>query len=308
MFGFYVHLLLKQGMAKTPYLSLGTISLFVLCTAHLALLLATTAVVDRTEDVTVIEAGDPGSLVYQLNFATNAIYVTANVIADSIFVRALSLNPFMWSMIFVQIVRCHAIWNYDDRVVFLPILATFGVGGLGYFDSGRSIVVSRPLFNLSIGTSVFTTFMLIGLCAGRIWWLAHNAQKVLGHKITTRYNTACVMILESGALYCVGGIIYIILSLHRPHDEAMISAFARTNGAILGQLVGIAPTIIAVRVGLGKSVESVDSSVAIEQAEQRVNLTARGIQTPVDEAHTIVPQVLDLQLYGDHDEVKARAI
>ncbi|KAF8148345.1 hypothetical protein K438DRAFT_2027524, partial [Mycena galopus ATCC 62051] len=212
MFGFYVHLLLKQGMAKTPYLSLGTISLFVLCTAHLALLLATTAVVDRTADVTVIEAGDPGSLVYQLNFATNAIYVTTNVIADSIF-----------------IVRCHAIWNYDDRVVFLPILATFGVGGLGYFDSGRSIVVSRPLFNLSIGTSIFTTFMLIGLCAGRIWWLAHHARKVLGHKTTTRYNTACVMILESGALYCVGGIVYIILSLYRPHDEAMISALARTN-------------------------------------------------------------------------------
>jgi hypothetical protein len=28
-----------------------------------------------------------------------------------------------------QIFRCHAIWNFDDRIIYLPILLTFGVGG-----------------------------------------------------------------------------------------------------------------------------------------------------------------------------------
>ncbi|KAJ6482014.1 hypothetical protein C8R45DRAFT_1100403 [Mycena sanguinolenta] len=235
MFGFYIHILHTRGIPKTRFLPLATISLFILCTAHLALLLAGTTVLDQTDETAVVGAGDPSYLVFQLNFATNVIYVTNNVIADSIF-----------------IFRCHAIWNFDDRIIYLPILLTFGVGGLGYFDSVRLIMVSRPLFNLSIATSVFTSFMLISLSAGRIWWLARKARNVLGQKITTRYNTACVMILESGVLYCVGGIVYIILS--------MTSAFACTNGALLGQLVGIAPTIISVRVGLGSRIWGSDIS------------------------------------------------
>ncbi|KAJ6574199.1 hypothetical protein B0H19DRAFT_1230263, partial [Mycena capillaripes] len=182
MFGFYIHVLHTRGIPTTRFLPLATISLFILCTVHLALLLAGTMVLDPTDETTVVGVGDPSYLVFQLNFATNLIYVTNNVIADSIF-----------------IFRCHAIWNFDDRIIYLPILLTFCVGCLGYFNlyyfySGHSIVVSRPFFNLSIATSVFTTFMLISLSAGRIWWLARKAQDVLGQKITTRYNTACVMI------------------------------------------------------------------------------------------------------------------
>ncbi|KAJ7813325.1 hypothetical protein B0H13DRAFT_2382581 [Mycena leptocephala] len=273
MFGFYIHVLHTRGIPKTRFLPVATISLFILCTAHLALLLAGTTVLDQTDETY------PSYLVSQLNFATNVIYVTNNVIADSIF-----------------IFRCHAIWNFDDRIIFLPILLTFGVGGLGYFDSGRSIVVSRPLFNLSIATSVFTTFMLISLSAGRIWWLSRKARDVLGQKITTRYNTACVMILESGVLYCVGGIVYIILS--------MTSAFACTNGAILGQLVGIAPTIIAVRVGLGKSIESVDSFIATEQ--QRV--APLEIKNAVAPVHSTQGQILYPRPESDRDAAEAEVV
>ncbi|KAJ6514104.1 hypothetical protein DFH09DRAFT_1432977 [Mycena vulgaris] len=258
-------------IAMTRFLPVATISLFILCTAHLALLLAGTTVLDQMDETSVVGAGDPSYLVFQLNFATNVIYVTNNVIADSIF-----------------IFRCHAIWNFDDRIVFLPILLTFGVGGLGYFDSGRSIVVSRPLFNLSIATSVFTTFMLISLSAGRIWWLARKARDVLGQKITTRYNTACAMMsllthvgsLESGVLYCIGGIVYIILSM------------------------GIAPTIIAVRVGLGKSIESVDSFIVTEQ--QRV--APRKIQNDVVLVHSIQDQILYLRPENDRDAEEVEVV
>ncbi|KAJ7200326.1 hypothetical protein GGX14DRAFT_466645 [Mycena pura] len=275
MFGFYIHVLHTRGIPKTRFLPVATILLFILCTVHMTLLVASIAVRDQTDETSVVGAGDPSYLVLQLNFATSVIYVTNNVIADSIF-----------------LFRCHAIWNYDDRIVFLPVLLTFGVGGLGYFDSGRSIVVSRPLFNLSIATSVFTTFILISLSAGRIWWLARKARDVLGQKITTRYNTVCVMILESGSLYCVGGIVYIILSL-RLNNEPMTSAFVWTNGAILGQLVGIAPTIIAVRVGLGlgKSIESVNSFKATEQQP----VAPREIQNAAAPVHSIQDQILYLQ-------------
>jgi hypothetical protein len=109
--------------------------------------------------------------------------------------------------------------------------------------------------------------------------------------------------LESGALYCAGGIPFAVISFYpfinptsatfstafdivsdpavheRLTDGDSSRPFQTPTGAILGQLVvsytcssstfllaplitrdqGIAPTIIAVRVGLGTSVDSVDS-------------------------------------------------
>ncbi|KAJ7195071.1 hypothetical protein GGX14DRAFT_677452 [Mycena pura] len=80
---------------------------------------------------------------------------------------------------------------------------------------------------------------------GRIWMLARTARRVLGAELTGTYHTVCAMILESGALYLCGGITFI--------------AFA-----VLGKFdieSGIAPTIIAVRVALGQSVENVASFI-----------------------------------------------
>ncbi|KAJ7200040.1 hypothetical protein GGX14DRAFT_467296, partial [Mycena pura] len=83
--------------------------------------------------------------------------------------------------------------------------------------------------------SLFTTFILMGLTVGRIWMLARAARRVLGAELTSTYDTVCAMILESGSLYLCGGIVFIAL--------------------------GIAPTIIAVRVALGQSVENVNSFI-----------------------------------------------
>ncbi|KAJ7351518.1 hypothetical protein DFH08DRAFT_957827 [Mycena albidolilacea] len=280
MFAFYLHVLHTKRI-KTRFLSVMTISLFILCTAHFTLVLASTAVLDQTNGYSVIDADDPSSMVFRLNFAANVIYVTSNVIADSIF-----------------IFRCYAIWNFDRRITILPILSTAVFCVVGFFDSNRSIVVSRSMFNAAVGTSVFTTFMLMGLSAGRILWLAWTAKQVLGRTMTTRYRTVCVMILESGAVYCAGGIIYIILALHQPSDEPIGSDFARKNGAILGQLVGIAPTIIAVRAGLEKDVE-------VPEDPQHVK-TVRDIQFPV--TRSIQSQTLYLRPESDQGSAMAEEV
>ncbi|KAJ7466405.1 hypothetical protein FB451DRAFT_1178554 [Mycena latifolia] len=83
----------------------------------------------------------------------------------------------------------------------------------------------------------------------------------MGPKVAKRYHTVCAMILESGAIYGAGGLAYIIMGFVTVHSETM-NYDITTSGAILGQLVGIAPTIIAVRVGLGYSVENEDSFIA----------------------------------------------
>jgi hypothetical protein len=65
-----------RGIPKTRFLPVATISLFILCTAHLALLLAGTTVLDQTDKTSAVGKGEPSYVVFQLNFATNVIYVT----------------------------------------------------------------------------------------------------------------------------------------------------------------------------------------------------------------------------------------
>ncbi|KAJ7104686.1 hypothetical protein C8R44DRAFT_987876 [Mycena epipterygia] len=283
MFGFYIHILHTRRIAKNHFLAVATISLFIFCTVHLALLLASTAFFNESDEASVVRSKphSHGSFTaFSLNRATNVIYVTTNVIADSIF-----------------IFRCYAIWNFQYKVIIFPMLSTLGVSVLGYFDSGHTIRISSLLFDLSIGMSLFTTFMLMGLSAGRIWWVVRKAREVVGPKMISRYYTVCAMILESGAVYCAGGIVFLILSVHHNMSEVVA-----TNGAILGQL-GIAPTIIAVRVGLGKSVESVDSFVTMVQPRVR---GPRDIEPAF--ARSVEHHILDLRPENDHDSTKAEAV
>ncbi|KAJ7331549.1 hypothetical protein DFH08DRAFT_309664 [Mycena albidolilacea] len=284
-----MHILHTRGMPKNRFLNLATISLFIVCTAHLALLLASISLLNQNNEAAAVNLAPPFSgskfnAALNLNRATNAIYVTANVIADSIF-----------------IFRCYAIWNFRRSIIIAPIILTFSGAVVGFIDSASpsTTEVSSFTFALSITLSLLTTFMLMILTAGRIWWLAREARVVMGQKITNRYYTVCAMILESGALYCAGGIAYIIISL-RPANLNQIIA---TNGAILGQLVGIAPTIIAVRVGLGKSIESADSFVAM--AAPRV-MAPRGTRRPTVGSNEGLSWYIRRET--DHDDSQAESV
>ncbi|KAF7378225.1 hypothetical protein MSAN_00247300 [Mycena sanguinolenta] len=292
MFGFYIYILRTRGFSKNRFLAVATIVLFIVCTVHLALLLVSTALFNESYEATVVGSKTrPPLTAFNLNRATNVVYVTSNIIADTIF-----------------IFRCYAIWNFRWKIIVVPALSTLAVAGestssretcaivnlrarlgLGYFDSGTSLRISSSVFDLSILVSLFTTIMLMGLSAGRIWWLAHKARTMGDRKMTNRYHTICAMILESGALYCAGGITFIILSLNQN-----ISEVVATNGAVLGQLVGVAPTIIAVRVGLGKSIESMDSFATIAQPR------AAAVY-----GHSFEPQIFYLKPEGDSGGMKA---
>ncbi|KAJ7463970.1 hypothetical protein FB451DRAFT_1264343 [Mycena latifolia] len=251
LFGFYIHVLHSRGMPNHRWLTVATILLFILCTVHCALQLASTTLDNRA----MIKASSPDLLsgkvntarVY-VNRAANGVYVTSNVVADSIF-----------------ILRCYAIWNFRRTIIIVPTLLTFAVAGLGYFNVFNSLGnpenwipafrVGTFLFDESVGVSVITTFILMGLTAGRIWWIVRVAHPIIGRKTTSRYYGVCAMILESGSLYCAGGIAFVIISIST-------GTVYTTTGAVMGQLVGIAPTMIAVRVGLGRSIDNVESFVA----------------------------------------------
>ncbi|KAJ7765913.1 hypothetical protein DFH07DRAFT_770053 [Mycena maculata] len=285
LFGFYLHVLHTRGIPNNRFLTVATISLFLLCSTHLALLAASTVLNNQFLEGVAIElylAGDKTSS-NNLGVALTTVYVTSNLIADSIF-----------------IFRCYAIWNFRQLVIIIPVVLTVAVAVLGYLDAFWATNFQYPNFSFSwflifpilpITVSLLTTFILM---AGRIWWLARTAQKVMGQRITSRYYTICAMILESGALYCASGIAYLIFTF-RVYGTYTTSG--ATSGAVVGQLVGIAPTIIAVRVGLGKSVESVDSFIATARPRARSPLE---FQPAVASADVVESRVLYLRPQSDH--------
>ncbi|KAJ7909971.1 hypothetical protein B0H13DRAFT_2661276 [Mycena leptocephala] len=134
MFGFYLHVLRKHGFMQYRFLTGATISLFLLCTAHCALLLATTEIANVINGST--ELSRQSLQIYvSLNRASNTIYVTSNAIAD-------------WIFIF----RCYAIWNFRWRIVILPIIMTIIGVGFGYLN----VVLS--LQTVGSDDSLITTF------------------------------------------------------------------------------------------------------------------------------------------------------
>ncbi|KAJ7615322.1 hypothetical protein FB45DRAFT_1107869 [Roridomyces roridus] len=270
LFGFYANILYqKGGLRPQRFLHIATIILFVLSTAHFALLLSSSAIYNHA-NIAVL-AGLPLDLRDKkiggkITEAAIGIYVTSNVIADSIF-----------------IFRCYAIWGFRRSVVAFPILCTIAVAGVGYANviassfkglgatSGGpnnflssltfgSENISSGFFIISILISLGTTLLLMFLSAGRIWYLARSASGLLGPKMTGTYYTIGAMILESGAVYAAGVLLVVILCIFYSNTQLW-------TGAICAQLVGIAPTIIAVRVGLGYSVDNVDSFIVMAHGQ-----------------------------------------
>ncbi|KAJ7652642.1 hypothetical protein B0H17DRAFT_1101361 [Mycena rosella] len=252
MFGFYVYILRGRQMKKQHFLTGSAISLFILGTVHCALVLASAVFETRAMTRSNVDGYTfHATMKKSLGFAASAVYVTNNIIADSIF-----------------IFRCYAIWNFRRTIVILPTILTVAGAGFGYYN-----VVSKfgwqifSGFIISVVLSLCTNLALMVLTVGRIWWLAREARKVMGRKVADRYYTVCAMILESGALYLVSGVVVIVVAFHLPYSQSFddISAAAEhmlCTGAILAQSGAIVPTIIAVRVGLGYSVQNVDSFIA----------------------------------------------
>ncbi|KAJ7215099.1 hypothetical protein B0H12DRAFT_358545 [Mycena haematopus] len=178
----------------------------------------------------------------QVNIVMGASYVTSNVIADGIFIY-----------------RCYCIWGFRKRIIAVPIILLVASGCLGYAsviacgsEGYSEFLFINWLFPLAVVFSVLTNVVLMALTAGRIWWIACGARVIMGPAVVKQYRTVIAMILESGAVYCTPGLLYLIFLGIRPSSTQVIFA-------ALAQVVGIAPTIIVVRVGLGNSVDSVDS-------------------------------------------------
>ncbi|KAJ7268112.1 hypothetical protein B0H12DRAFT_1067888 [Mycena haematopus] len=154
----------------------------------------------------------------QLFYADNMLYVANKCVPPPI------------------IYRCYVIWNRNIYVIVLPII--FGV------DQALPLA---PFFGITLATNVLVT----GLTAGRIWWIGHQARVHLKPDMRARYLASISIIVESGVIYSAGILTYLILGaipFTLPAQDPTVE--------MLAQFVGIVPTLIIVRVGLGVSVQS----------------------------------------------------
>ncbi|KAJ7120270.1 hypothetical protein C8R44DRAFT_174087 [Mycena epipterygia] len=279
LFGFYIHVLLNRPCVHQRGLSIATSFLFLLCTVHCVLEIAYAILANRT----LVEESYDELAKYNGSYrasdavrrGANVLFVTNNLLADTIF-----------------IFRCYAVWSFQRKAIILPITLLLASAVLGYWNIAIDLSTGYFLFYLSIGVSVLTNIVLMVLTAGRILWLARTARQTVPRDVTKKYYTISAMIVESGALLCSVAILYLILTYTEKNSTRIMCA-------ALSQLAGIAPTIIAVRVGLGRSVESLESLTTRTASPLEFNPTWR---------QSIEQRIVNLGIDEDNERVKAEAV
>ncbi|TFY59874.1 hypothetical protein EVG20_g7626 [Dentipellis fragilis] len=174
------------------------------------------------------------------------------------------------------IYRCWIIWNRTLRIVIpvtVLLLATTACNlSVVYYSSQiytmrraanppaslpsewpqrvrMASVFSTTSYALALSTTVITT----ALIAGRIWWTS----RIFRRSSATSggiYKSAIAILIESGAIYSSGLIVALIV-------RQTTSKYWGIFSSSVSPLLGIAPTLIIVRVGLGHSFETTDASV-----------------------------------------------
>ncbi|KAJ7354432.1 hypothetical protein DFH08DRAFT_854834 [Mycena albidolilacea] len=154
----------------------------------------------------------------KLQTAGAVVYVTNNIIADALLIY-----------------RCYVIWG-TWYITVVPLILLVATMILGYS------IQLKLFFILSLSMNLFVPTLV----AGRLWWIIRRIRGPRGAATRRKGRNAMIIILESGLIYSVVVSIHMVFFHYGdPRDEVVYGA--------LGQIVGIVPTLIIVRVGLGVS-------------------------------------------------------
>ncbi|KAF9458418.1 hypothetical protein BDZ94DRAFT_1313306 [Collybia nuda] len=264
LFSLSMHIFRKRQPSKGhKSILIGTAFLFLCCTFQCVL---------GSFPISIYQSGTVEYVVVPV--ANNALYVTTNFVANSLFAY-----------------RCYVIWGRKKYILGLSILLILAETGFGlYFCISSLPFGDAPMGGFDARTPLFFTFAtnvtLTGLSAGRIWWISRGL-RILGPKVSRKYNTIIALIVESGTIYCVAIAAYLI-SLPKDGNfdgipkvgESYTTSeiVVRTFFGILTQIVGIVPTLIVVRIGLGVSTEDAQTILTSRiQFDQRESGTGRTV-------------------------------
>ncbi|KAJ7633958.1 hypothetical protein B0H17DRAFT_1107866 [Mycena rosella] len=144
------------------------------------------------------------------------------------------------------------LWGCKIWVVIFPLLMLLGTTVVGYVLAYVDGGLLSPHFatRISCAMALITNIVLMGLTAGRIWWVRRDACIIFKPAHVRRYDTAIAIILESGVIYCLSILLYLISFSVLKLYSTVTSIF---EGSI-PQMMNIAPTLMIVRVWYGRSV------------------------------------------------------
>jgi hypothetical protein len=264
----------NSGKIVNKPLLVTAVIMFTLSTAHI--------IVQLVQAITAfIQYGDVpngphefyASLSLPLSVLKLAIYVTNNVIADGL-----------------VIYRCYIVWGSLWSVLVVPITMLIGTTICGYrsvynFSQGQNITPTTTAWGDAMFIlSLLTNLLVTTLIASRIYWIGRRSNAVNGPGHSQKYNYTVAIVLESGALYLAPLVILLVLfSLN------LVSAYIVY--AALAQIMGLAPTIIIVRVGLGISTQAVEGTVRSERisvplrVQKVVNIDTDGNESDLNLKH-----------------------
>ncbi|KAF7293171.1 Ras-GEF domain-containing protein [Mycena chlorophos] len=237
-----LHLLYHTRRAHYRLYLSAMCALYLLSTLHIVLAFTWAAITD-TADYAIYEVfslkqplpvlsrpGDP-PVVHALATLIKALWVVSNGIADAVLIH-----------------RLYIIWGGNPRAVALPVVS--------YSLTMISAVVdllplppaaTRSALIVAMSSVFLTNVLSSALTAGRIWFMSRSCKRVVGTKRRARYTQLMVIILESGLIYPALLVITIaVFVAPTTPTVAVLSCFA-----VLYHIVGIAPTLIIVRVSSG---------------------------------------------------------
>ncbi|KAJ7336773.1 hypothetical protein DFH08DRAFT_1017836, partial [Mycena albidolilacea] len=291
-----VEVLLSRRRSNYKFHLACMIVLFFLSTLHIALAYAWAFITD-TADTAIYElfslknplpvlyaTGDPESvhrigILLKIRFSVAKV---ASAVADAIIIY-----------------RCYLIWGFSWRAIAFLIAAwvlTIVGGVVGLLPlSGTS---ERAAMAVCIGTVFFTNVLGSGLAAGRIWWISRRAANYLGRRSRKKYMDLTAILIESGLIYPTAFAITVIVFLipSTPTSAVLICL------APCYHIVGIAPTLIIVRVGLGVSTDDVEKCVTISR---RSTLPSFAVQRGSNAAMELQVRVEEEEFQGTFEDPKA---
>ncbi|KAK7022976.1 hypothetical protein R3P38DRAFT_2956742 [Favolaschia claudopus] len=134
------------------------------------------------------EDSDPRQI---LNVAQRAVPTLNNLVTDSLFLY-----------------RCYVIWGRQKHILAVPAAFMLSTFAMGIWDTWMA---NSEAPKIMFGLAALTNITLTSLTAGRILWLWRKLPQINQDSTSSaRCKRAVNIILESGALYCLGVVLLLI--------------------------------------------------------------------------------------------------
>ncbi|KAF7350118.1 hypothetical protein MVEN_01313900 [Mycena venus] len=202
-----------------------------------------------------------------LSVVDDYLVIVNNIVTDGLFLH-----------------RCYVIWDRNIKVIIVPALFLVVTAVIGFVGAAWPNGMGSSYhndFRVAFGMIILTNLTLMALTAGRVWWIRRDVVTVLEPSVKRMYDTVIAMILESGAIYCISLILYLIAvtRLNKQDSSLAIAVFR----AAIPQIMNITPILILVRVGSGRSVgDETSSSGVLESSCWRYDSQHSSVMRPAN--------------------------